>query len=153
MIRLARRERERAVAAAVVDATQQVLGCLESSLQDAARQRAAVDLRRSDLESALAGVRTLVRELDEELDRLTDSVHRDEVARAEQRLRIEQLETRSIEEHGVDPDALLSEYGTSTAVSLPRRRRRARVDDPVRPRGARETTARAPSARSPCSAG
>ena len=119
VIRLARRERERAVAAAVVDATQQVLGCLESSLQEAARQRAAVDLRRSDLETALAGMRTLVRELDEELDRLTDSVHRDEVARAEQRLRIEQLETRSIEEHGVDPDTLLSDYGTSAVISMP----------------------------------
>ena len=141
VIRLARRERERAVAAAVVDATQQVLGCLESSLQEAARQRAAVDLRRSDLETALAGVRTLVRELDEELDRLTDSVHRDEVARAEQRLRIEQLETRSIEEHGVDPETLLSDYGTSAVISMP-------ADDgepitiAVRPRGARETTAR-----------
>jgi chromosome segregation protein len=38
-------------------------------------------------------------------------VHRDEVLRAEQRLRIEALETRAVEEYGVEPDALLAEYG------------------------------------------
>ena len=46
-----------------------------------------------------------------ELARLTDAVHRDEMVRAEQRLRIEQLETRAVEEYGVEVDALLAEYG------------------------------------------
>jgi chromosome segregation protein len=117
--RQARRERERRVAAAVVVATRHVLARLEFSLHEAAQQRAAVDLRRSDLEAALAATRGELRELDDELDRLTDSVHRDEVARAEQRLRIEQLEVRAIEEHGVEPEALLSDYGTSVGVPVP----------------------------------
>jgi chromosome segregation protein len=47
---------------------------------------------------------------------LTDTVHRDEVARAEQRLRIEALENRSVEEYGVSPDDLLAEYGPSVMV-------------------------------------
>ena len=56
------------------------------------------------------------RELAGELDRLTDAVHRDEVARAEQRLRIEQLETAAVEQYGVDLDALVAEYGPDQLV-------------------------------------
>jgi len=47
---------------------------------------------------------------------LTDSVHRDEVARAEQRMRIEQVEQRSLEEFGVAADTLISEYGPDQPV-------------------------------------
>ena len=38
-------------------------------------------------------------------------MHRDEVARAEQRLRIEELEAKAAEEFGLDVTALLEEYG------------------------------------------
>ena len=51
-----------------------------------------------------------------ELDRLTDEVHRDEVARAEQRLRIETLEARAVEEHGIGLDTLVAEYGPAAPV-------------------------------------
>ena len=51
-----------------------------------------------------------------ELDRLTDEVHRDEVARAEQRYRIEALEARAAEEYGVDLPTLLGEYGPAAPV-------------------------------------
>ena len=50
-----------------------------------------------------------------DLDRLTDEVHRDEVARAEQRYRIEALEGRAAEEYGVDLPTLLAEYGPAAA--------------------------------------
>ena len=43
-------------------------------------------------------------------------MHRDEIARAEQRLRIEGLESRSIEELGVDVTTLLAEYGPENDV-------------------------------------
>jgi chromosome segregation protein len=43
-------------------------------------------------------------------------VHRDEVARAEQRLRIEALEERAVQELGVDPATLIAEYGPRVAV-------------------------------------
>ena len=74
----------------------------------------------------LQRLRARARELAAELERLTDSVHRDEVARAEQRLRIEVLETRAVEELGVDPDTLLAEYGPDQLVppvARPRARR------------------------------
>ena len=64
----------------------------------------------------MQGVRARLRDLGTELERLTDSVHRDEVARAEQRLRIEQLEMRVIEEFGIEPDVLIVEYGPDQLV-------------------------------------
>ena len=62
-------------------------------------------------EAEAAGVRSRVRELAEELGRLTDAVHRDEVMRAEQRMRVEQLEQRAADEYGVELDTLVGEYG------------------------------------------
>ena len=43
-------------------------------------------------------------------------MHRDEVARAEQRYRIEALEVRAAEEYGVDLPTLLAEYGPAAPV-------------------------------------
>jgi chromosome segregation protein len=53
-----------------------------------------------------------------DLAQLTDAAHRDEVARAEQRLRIEQLRTRSVEDLGIDPDVLVEEYGPHQGVPV-----------------------------------
>jgi len=63
-------------------------------------------------------VRGKIRELTTELDRLTDSVHRDEMARAEQRMRIEALEQRALEELGLEPESLVTEYGPDTLVPV-----------------------------------
>ena len=57
-------------------------------------------------------------EAEKELARLTDTVHRDELARAAQRLRIESLENKSIEELGFSVEHLLKEYGPDTLVPL-----------------------------------
>jgi chromosome segregation protein len=46
-------------------------------------------------------------------------VHRDEMARTEQRLRIEQLEQRALDELGLDPDALVTDYGPDVPVPPP----------------------------------
>ncbi|MEU4418921.1 AAA family ATPase, partial [Nocardia salmonicida] len=45
-----------------------------------------------------------------------NSVHRDEMARAQQRMRIEQLEERALDELGLDPDALAADYGPDQLV-------------------------------------
>jgi chromosome segregation protein len=57
-----------------------------------------------------------VRAATADLDRLTDEVHRDEVARAEQRYRIEALEAKAAEDFGVDLPTLLAEYGPAAPV-------------------------------------
>jgi len=119
--RRARLVREAEVARAVGQAAAVVLDRLERSLAAAADERAAVEHARTDLDAEVHGVRARVRELAQEMEQLTDSVHRDEVARAEQRLRIEQVEARALEELGVDPVVLVAEYGPDQPVppSLP----------------------------------
>ena len=85
-------------------------------------------------EAELLEVRARVRAATAELDRLTDEVHRDEVARAEQRYRIEALEARAAEEYGVDLPTLLAEYGPARRAAdpqqSPRPRRRGAEPDP-----------------------
>ena len=56
------------------------------------------------------------RELTSEMEALTDSVHRDEIARAEQKLRIEQLEEKVYEEFAIDAQTHLAEYGPEREV-------------------------------------
>jgi chromosome segregation protein len=60
-----------------------------------------------------------VRQFEADLAKLTDSVHRDEMLRAEQRMRMEQLEQRSLDELGLDLDALVTDYGPDQLVPAP----------------------------------
>ena len=105
------RARGAVVAAEVRDAAGRALTLIAESVAAAAAERDRVQQGRAEREAELAGVRVRVRQLAEDLARLTDAVHRDEVMRAEQRLRIEQLETRAVDEYGVEVEALVAEYG------------------------------------------
>jgi chromosome segregation protein len=113
-----RRTREGAVARAVVVAARYALERIEESLQLAAAEREAAETARTVREGELLAVRARGRELATELDQLTDVVHRDEMARTEQRMRIESLEARGAEEFGVDAETLLAEYGPSMLVPV-----------------------------------
>jgi chromosome segregation protein len=111
-----RRAREAQVARAVGTATAHVLELLELSLAQAAAARDEAETARTQRESDLATVREQVRQLDHDLRQLTDSVHRDEVARTQQRLRIEALQAKAVDELGIDPGVLLEEYGPHQLV-------------------------------------
>jgi len=111
-----RRARELVVAQAILDATRIVSSRLDASVSVAGRERSALERATKERDASLASLRTSLRELTAEADRLKDSVHRDEVARAEQRLRIEQLEEKVLEEYGVEPDVLIAEYGPQQLV-------------------------------------
>ncbi|MBV9845316.1 MAG: AAA family ATPase, partial [Kutzneria sp.] len=110
------RIRGAAVAEAVVAAGEVALARIESSLRRAAAERDDVQSRRAGREAELARVRGQVRELTGELEKLTDAVHRDEVLRAEQRLRLEQLETKVTEDFGIGMADLVTEYGPDVPV-------------------------------------
>ncbi|MGB8652655.1 MAG: AAA family ATPase, partial [Mycobacteriales bacterium] len=110
------RERGAAVAAEVVRGAQAALERIAVSLQTAAQEREAAQAARTVTEGELLALRAASRELAAELDRLTDVVHRDEVARAEQRLRIEALEQRAAEEYAVPVETLLADYGPEVPV-------------------------------------
>ncbi|MFJ4483969.1 chromosome segregation protein SMC [Streptomyces longwoodensis] len=114
--RRARLRHEAAVAGAVASGARQLLAHVEVSLTRAERERTAAEAAKARREQELAAARTAGRDLKAELDKLTDSVHRGEVLGAEKRLRIEQLETRALEELGVEPAGLVSEYGPHQPV-------------------------------------
>ncbi|MFC9128630.1 chromosome segregation protein SMC [Streptomyces sp. NPDC057099] len=109
--RRARLRHEAAVAEAVGSGARQLLAHVEVSLARADEERTAAEAAKARREQELARARTEGRDLKAELDKLTDSVHRGEVLGAEKRLRIEQLETKALEELGVEPAGLVAEYG------------------------------------------
>ena len=112
----ARRRREAAVAEAVRTAATWAHELLTRSAEEAGRVRAAGEAARTERDAELAVVRRDLSVLQAELRELTDSVHRDEVARTQQRLRIEQLETRAVEELGIGADVLVEEFGPDQLV-------------------------------------
>ena len=108
--------REGRAAQAVSVAVRVVLHQLERSVMQAADERAAVEESRQGSEQQLMAVRTRLRDLGREHDELVNSVHRDEMARTQQKMRIEQLEERALEELGLDPDGLVGDYGPTTLI-------------------------------------
>ncbi len=111
-IRQAQAARARAVAAAAGT----VLEFIAASIAAAERLRAAAERRAADTEAQLGQARAAYEALVAELARLTDALHRDELVRAGQRLRIEALENRSVEELGLTPEHLTAEYGPHLPV-------------------------------------
>ncbi|MDG9719351.1 chromosome segregation protein SMC [Streptomyces sp. DH24] len=114
--RRARLRHEAAVAEAVASGARQLLAHVEVSLARAEQERTAAEAARTRREQELGQARAAGRDLKAELDKLTDSVHRGEVLGAEKRLRIEQLETKALEELGVEPAGLVGEYGPHQPV-------------------------------------
>ncbi|MBA8806815.1 chromosome segregation protein SMC [Promicromonospora sukumoe] len=153
-----REELRRQDAARAVLVQQAVAVALESiarSLDRAAADKAAAEEARAAGSEQLVAVRGSVESLTAELRELTDVAHRDEVARAQQLLRLEQLQTRATEELGTDPEVLVEEFGPHQPVpvydgdvTVRGRKRRAVVErdeegnpiryegDPNLPRGA-----------------
>ncbi|MCX4957834.1 AAA family ATPase [Streptomyces virginiae] len=114
--RRARLRHEAEVARAVADGSRQLLAHVGVSLGRADEERVAAERAKGLRERELGEARNRGRELKGELDKLTDSVHRGEVLGAEQRLRIEALEARSLEEFGMEAVGLVAEYGPDQPV-------------------------------------
>ncbi|MCW2779600.1 MAG: condensin subunit Smc [Marmoricola sp.] len=116
---IARRERilhEGQIGEAVSRGAAVVLARLEESIALAAVARTRVEQGRYGREQELLNTREKLRGLSKSLDELVNSVHRDEMARTQQRMRIEQLEERALEELGLDPGALVTEYGPDNLI-------------------------------------
>ncbi|MGW1220801.1 AAA family ATPase [Streptomyces californicus] len=114
--RRARLRYEAEVASAVASGARQLLAHVEVSLVRADQERTAAEAAKGERERDLAVERDRGRGLKGELDKLTDSVHRGEVLGAEKRMRIEQVETKALEELGVEPAGLVAEYGPDQLV-------------------------------------
>lgn len=115
--RIRRAQAERA--AAVASAVEQVIAFIDVSVDLAGQERDRAEQDRELRETELSAVRTGNDALARELAELTDSVHRDELARAQQRLRIEALENRAVEELGLSAEQLVADYGPQQPVPVP----------------------------------
>ncbi len=93
-----------------------VLARLEESLAAAEAERTRVEQGRAGREQQLRHAREQLRDLGRDLDELVNTVHRDEMARTQQLMRIEQLEERALEELGLDAESLVAEYGPDQLV-------------------------------------
>ncbi|HEY5855088.1 MAG TPA: chromosome segregation protein SMC [Aldersonia sp.] len=111
------RRQAAALAAVVAESGRSVAVELDAVVAQAASHRDELLARRSAVASDLDGCRQRVGELSAQLGALTDAVHRDEVARAQAALRIEQLEESITEQFGIGFDDLAAEYGPD--VPLP----------------------------------
>lgn len=113
--RLSQARRAAAVSAAVGYATR----FIDVSVGLAAHERDLAEENREHRDRGLLEARTATAALTAELAELTNSVHRDELARAQQKARIEALETRSIDELGITPGVLVKDYGPDVPVPVP----------------------------------
>jgi chromosome segregation protein len=126
-----RQQREAQAAQAVVAVVNVVLSRMVESIEAASVRRTEIEAARSDRENSLRKARAALRELGAELDSLTDSVHRDEIQRAELRLRMEALESKALDELGLEVEALVAEYGPDQLVPHVGE---AEGDEPAEPR-------------------
>ncbi|NMM32659.1 MAG: AAA family ATPase, partial [Phycicoccus sp.] len=113
-----RRKREAAVAVAVGRGAAYAVQGVARALEQATSERVGAERGRTERDAALTAVRREIGVLGDDLRDLTDSVHRDEVARTQQRLRIETLQAKAIEELGIDPDVLVEEFGPHQMVPV-----------------------------------
>ncbi|GGB86001.1 chromosome partitioning protein Smc [Knoellia flava TL1] len=106
-----RRRREASIADAVSQAAAYATERMATALVRAARLRDEAEAERTRRDTVVRGLRDEMATHQDELRELTDSAHRDEVARARQVARIEQLQAKAVEELGMDPDVLMEDYG------------------------------------------
>lgn len=107
----ARRKQAATVARQVQGEAQIVLTQLQRSVEAARTARDQLEVANSDRETALRNLRTAVDTLRAEYDKLTDVAHREEVARAQQRLRMEQYGERALAEQGLSVAELIEQFG------------------------------------------
>lgn len=111
-----RRSAQLAVATHVRDQARAAAEAARTSVQQAADERAAIETERSQALAATNEVREEIDQLTKELGSLTDAAHREEVARAEQGMRLEALAERAMSELGLELDPLVEEYGPHMLV-------------------------------------
>ncbi len=117
----ARRERmrrEAQTAAAVRVGAEHLLALVERSLTAASAQRTEIDAVRAEADAVLADSRVRVRRLAAELELLVNEAHRDEMARTEQRLRVENLVEKATAELALDAEVLVAEFGPDQLVPV-----------------------------------
>ena len=113
-----RRAAQAAVARAVALGARYAVEAAEQSVNQALARRAEAEAASSGGAAELKAVRARVRDLAADLDTVVNTAHGTEIARAEHRLRLQQLAEHALEEFGVEADALVAEYGPEVPVPV-----------------------------------
>ncbi|MDR4532969.1 chromosome segregation protein SMC [Glutamicibacter sp. PS] len=100
----------------IEEQARRILEFVEASLGIAGNEREELSARKRTVEEMLRSERGESEKLATDLAALQDAVHRDEMARAELRVRIENLETKSLEELGYTPDYLIENFGPDRLI-------------------------------------
>jgi chromosome segregation protein len=117
----ARREqlrREAQIAGSVQRAAQWLAEQIAASRVLAEVERTASQQARAAAEAELAAARQRGRELAKQFEGMVDTVHRDELARAQQQMKIEALAEKALTDLGLEATALLADYGPHVPVPL-----------------------------------
>jgi len=113
-----RQAEQAAVARAVALGARYAVEAAEQSVDQALARRAEAEAASASGAAELKVVRARVRELAADLDTVVNTAHGTEIARAEHRLRLQQLAEHALEEFGVEADALVTEYGPEVPVPV-----------------------------------
>jgi chromosome segregation protein len=117
--RLHQRAAEAAVARAVARGAALAVARAEQSLDAALTRRTEAETATAAGADELKLVRARVRELATELDTVVNTAHGAEIARAEHRLRLEQMAGHAVEEYGVEAAELVADYGPDVPIPPP----------------------------------
>jgi chromosome segregation protein len=91
---------------------------IASSLAIAEEHRSELNQARTLAETSAESARRRVRDLSEELQTIVDSAHHDELALAQQKMRIDALSQRVMDEVGLDVEALMATYGPQCLIPV-----------------------------------
>ncbi|WP_448750215.1 chromosome segregation protein SMC [Actinomyces sp.] len=116
--REAARQTELATASDVESAARIALEAAERALSQAAGERDRLSERRSQVSQEVSDARRALDRLSAELSEATASAHQGQIAAEQTRLRVEDLQRRSLEELSLDPEQLLAEFGPETLVPM-----------------------------------
>ena len=114
--RARRRAAEAKVARAVAKGAAVALAAIERSLMLADAERQQAEIAHQGRDEQLKTVRNRIREASAQLDKVVNTAHGTEVAKASRRMKLDQVEARAAEEFAVDVDALVAEYGPDVPV-------------------------------------
>ena len=116
--REAARQTELATASDVESAARTALEAAERALSRAVAERDRLSERRSQVSQEVSDARRALDRLSTELSEATASAHQGQIAAEQTRLRVEDLQRRSLEELSLDPEQLLAEFGPQTLVPM-----------------------------------
>ena len=116
--REAARKTELATASDVEAAARVALEAAERALSQAAAERDRLSERRSQVSQEVSDARRALDRLSAELSEATASAHQGQIAAEQTRLRVEDLQRRTLEELSLEPEQLLAEYGPETLVPM-----------------------------------